>query len=929
MLHRFHMLAIALCLGLTGAPLPASAGEGSAGDTDNGVAVRGKFSIRNRTGQTANDFHFYLYQNDRPEVVVGGASAGSDAFGNVSAELDSANNDGIGSGVGPPYHGAKIEMDGGEVANGEQIMVNVQLNMNERNCLKISDIVWTFDDDPKPEPKPRPGGGWRVKGPFPGGGGGSPGNPGGGGQGAQEGDGGGDGNHVHYVCFENDSATECMRLIELKLLASDVTYGDIGAIDWDSIDPIKNARGEPPVVIPPGGAWCFPFETTGSYLGGHVYLWYRIETVPCPGSKAAQPDDEESEDDEIISIGDHPNPDASLDLDGDGLWDAYEEVHGLDAEDDGSVNFDNGDLGNPDGDPFTNIEEQAMLTDPNDPNDPFAIPAGVTPIRTDSGALRFGSGGSPPIPAEFFGPGSDPFLGDIPFNGGEVVVPSCPGQNFPVDTVIQREGPVALPEVGSSASVPIQIVALDLRSVSPILVTFNEGATSAQFDVAIQLGGPATGTMNIHRSHFVGGTLDFGVNLPFEVVFTDVDSPSNVFVLPLVDIYIAESVPWWSVVSELDCSTCVSNLKIYGTDPIPVFIAAPTFFDQQIILSCQGHLIQPDDVSAGLDLWESKAPSTWEFGNGFPPIPENFFGPGSEPFEGIIPINPKPRATTVCPDPTGDTDTIVKRLGSAKVDAIGATDTVPIELVELSLTSIAPITVSDGTEWHVDVNLSPSARSTGAMQLTRTHGDGGVYDAEMFVIPQFTFTEVGSGTELTLDGATQTMGTYLHVNNVPWIDDATGLLWPACAGNFVSGIDAAMKFVTGGIMPFTWTGGAAQFTFAPADFSPDGDGDGLSDFEEANAGTLPNDPDTDDDELPDGWEVEYGLDPLDDGSTNPDNGANGDPDGDGITNALEFENGTNPTVADNTLPLSRSAAIVAALVLVLLAVMMARKRIRV
>ncbi|MEM1085137.1 MAG: PA14 domain-containing protein [Verrucomicrobiota bacterium] len=52
--------------------------------------------------------------------------------------------------------------------------------------------------------------------------------------------------------------------------------------------------------------------------------------------------------------------------------------------------------------------------------------------------------------------------------------------------------------------------------------------------------------------------------------------------------------------------------------------------------------------------------------------------------------------------------------------------------------------------------------------------------------------------------------------------------------------------------------------------------------------------DADDDELPDDWEVANGLDPADDGSTDPDMGPLGDPDGDGIPNITEFQGGTDP-----------------------------------
>ena len=75
----------------------------------------------------------------------------------------------------------------------------------------------------------------------------------------------------------------------------------------------------------------------------------------------------------------------------------------------------------------------------------------------------------------------------------------------------------------------------------------------------------------------------------------------------------------------------------------------------------------------------------------------------------------------------------------------------------------------------------------------------------------------------------------------------------------------------------------------------DTDGDGLTDDDETNIhGTDPLKWDTDGDTLPDGWEVQYlvptdpgvtdGLDPLDDGSVNPNHGRDGDPDGDGYLN---------------------------------------------
>ena len=76
---------------------------------------------------------------------------------------------------------------------------------------------------------------------------------------------------------------------------------------------------------------------------------------------------------------------------------------------------------------------------------------------------------------------------------------------------------------------------------------------------------------------------------------------------------------------------------------------------------------------------------------------------------------------------------------------------------------------------------------------------------------------------------------------------------------------------------------------------PDTDGDGLDDGAEAAIGTSARYSDTDLDGLTDAWENANGLDPC---SATGGNGADGDPDGDFLSNAKEFESGTDPSDTD-------------------------------
>jgi len=141
-------------------------------------------------------------------------------------------------------------------------------------------------------------------------------------------------------------------------------------------------------------------------------------------------------------------------------------------------------------------------------NGPPFIDPYITDL-TNPVCVNFGTD-VPPIPADFFGPGSDPFSGQVCLVGLPLG-PTPFGDFGNADTLIQRnvdpfdrcDLPNPMP-----VTVPIEIVALNLVSSDPITVTFNGGQNPQPWDVMMALSDlvpSPPGQLNVTRDSCNGG----------------------------------------------------------------------------------------------------------------------------------------------------------------------------------------------------------------------------------------------------------------------------------------------------------------------------------------------------------------------------------------------------------------------------------------
>lgn len=142
-----------------------------------------------------------------------------------------------------------------------------------------------------------------------------------------------------------------------------------------------------------------------------------------------------------------------------------------------------------------------------------------------------------PIPADFFGPGSDPFAGTVCLDG---------------DTIVERITDGTLSGNPPETTIPIELVSLNLTSCEPVSISFHGGNNFELWDLSIELPGPslesppelpafplAGGMLTATKTHDNGGTYVSTLHVQPIYVFTKTDNPQDVRVLS----YYWENIP--------------------------------------------------------------------------------------------------------------------------------------------------------------------------------------------------------------------------------------------------------------------------------------------------------------------------------------------------------------------------------------------------
>ena len=163
-------------------------------------------------------------------------------------------------------------------------------------------------------------------------------------------------------------------------------------------------------------------------------------------------------------------------------------------------------------------------------------------------------------------------------------------------------------------------------------------------------------------------------------------------------------------------------------------------------------------IKAGMDFFATDGDAYFTIPHGVP-IHEHFFHKGSAQWTGLIRFQGAPFRKFKDPRTgneyaTGEADTAMARAQDVTIEKLPGSGKTEIELVALSLRSCNPIEVHVGRHvqrWDVRVSVSRSRPSKGTMTINQTNPDGGTFDSEFVIVPEFDFVRQADGEEKHLD----------------------------------------------------------------------------------------------------------------------------------------------------------------------------------
>jgi hypothetical protein len=184
--------------------------------------------------------------------------------------------------------------------------------------------------------------------------------------------------------------------------------------------------------------------------------------------------------------------------------------------------------------------------------------------------------------------------------------------------------------------------------------------------------------------------------------------------------------------------------------------------------------VTPADIGTHVDFSEP---------DGCQPLSADFFGPGSDPFDGVVAMQGNP-LETVPPDVLGNTDTIIKRTQPGFLGACPSSAMVEIAIVALSLVSTEPITVTynggqDPELWDVQMCLSSShEQPPGWMNIFyECLNSGGYFEAFLPVIPRLVFTKIDEPSrQIIWDPGLEEVPALIITGNWSFADHGFGII---------------------------------------------------------------------------------------------------------------------------------------------------------